>query len=228
MILTTCDYQLNTIIRELRERLIPFHNPYRLKNGRWNPLRHGNTSSGGRLLAFARISEELHGEGARLTVWTAEEMWQWCEFLDKRCFGGHGTKKRLQDMAKNEPGRTVLERDFLSEEACAWVSKGDLDAYAEHIVPSKVDAFRYPMRMLKKDPKLLTKTPQLTVGTVHSVKGGEADTVILFPDLSPSGAEQWRSVEGRDEIRRVFYVGMTRAKQKLYRCSACGNMAVQW
>jgi len=50
---------------------------------------------------------------------------------------------------------------------------------------------------------------------VHSVKGGESSHVILFPDLSYQGARHAESQEGRDATIRQFYVGMTRAKEKL-------------
>lgn len=51
----------------------------------------------------------------------------------------------------------------------------------------------------------------------NSVKGGEADIVVLFPDLSPAGYREWTSPgEAQDAVRRMFYVGMTRAKEALY------------
>ena len=57
---------------------------------------------------------------------------------------------------------------------------------------------------------------QTYMGTIHSAKGREADTVILFDDITnkivKSLDESQISVE--DE-RRVFYVGMTRAKERL-------------
>ena len=37
----------------------------------------------------------------------------------------------------------------------------------------------------KRGPRALAETPQVIVGTIHSVKGGQADVVYLFPDLSP-------------------------------------------
>ena len=49
------------------------------------------------------------------------------------------------------------------------------------------------------------------LGTIHSVKGLEADHVILCSGMPP------RTVEMLDEEaeRRVFYVGMTRARERL-------------
>jgi len=38
MILTSCGYMLDGIISQMREEGIPFHNPYRKSNKKWNPL----------------------------------------------------------------------------------------------------------------------------------------------------------------------------------------------
>jgi superfamily I DNA/RNA helicase len=55
------------------------------------------------------------------------------------------------------------------------------------------------------------------VGTIHSVKGGEADVVFLFPDMSQAGdAAYQRHGPARDAVIRLFYVGMTRAREALY------------
>ena len=52
------------------------------------------------------------------------------------------------------------------------------------------------------------------MSTIHGAKGGEADNVILFTDLSPAADEAFRI--GNDDVHRVFYVAVTRAKQNLY------------
>lgn len=59
------------------------------------------------------------------------------------------------------------------------------------------------------------------------MKGGEADAVFLFPDLSRSGdlAYQKHGAE-RDSVIRLFYVGMTRARRSLYICQGETSMAV--
>lgn len=61
--------------------------------------------------------------------------------------------------------------------------------------------------------------PKVVVGTIHSVKGGEADTVIVFPDLA--WVEQRTIEESRSEeekMIRKFYVAITRTKDKLFIC----------
>jgi len=56
--------------------------------------------------------------------------------------------------------------------------------------------------------------PRITVSTIHGSKGGEADNVILFTDLSPAADNEMRI--NPDDMHRVFYVGLTRTKQNLF------------
>jgi superfamily I DNA/RNA helicase len=54
------------------------------------------------------------------------------------------------------------------------------------------------------------------IGTIHSIKGGEADCVYVMPDLSPQGAAQWQGDDDdKAAVIRTFYVAMTRARHKL-------------
>ncbi|MDP2857691.1 MAG: hypothetical protein Q8P50_06885 [Bacillota bacterium] len=74
----------------------------------------------------------------------------------------------------------------------------------------------------------LLRRPLVTVGTIHSVKGGEADVVYLFPDLSYSGMREW--VQGpfiRDPLIRMFYVALTRAREVVVLCGQDGRNAPQ-
>jgi ATP-dependent exoDNAse (exonuclease V) beta subunit len=75
--------------------------------------------------------------------------------------------------------------------------------------------------------RALMDLPKVVVGTIHSVKGSQADVVYLFPDLSQAGDAQYnRGGAARDSVIRVFYVGLTRAREKLYICGRESNMAV--
>jgi superfamily I DNA/RNA helicase len=54
----------------------------------------------------------------------------------------------------------------------------------------------------------------IRVSTIHASKGSEADNVMLLTDL-PRKADISISKK-RDDERRVFYVGATRAKKSLH------------
>lgn len=62
----------------------------------------------------------------------------------------------------------------------------------------------------------LTAQPRVHINTIHGVKGGEADNVLLLTDMAARSHKQYR-VQGDDE-NRVFYVGSTRARTALFLC----------
>ena len=60
----------------------------------------------------------------------------------------------------------------------------------------------------------LNPSKNIKLSTIHASKGGEADNVMLLTDL-PRKADMGLSKK-RDDERRVFYVGATRAKKSLH------------
>ena len=71
----------------------------------------------------------------------------------------------------------------------------------------------YIIAMLRRGEKF-NAPPRITVSTIHGSKGGEADNVILFTDLSPAADESMRL--DPDDMHRTFYVAVTRTKQNLF------------
>jgi DNA helicase-2/ATP-dependent DNA helicase PcrA len=105
---------------------------------------------------------------------------------------------------------------------------GNLDWYRDHMVP-KAKGSTFAIRLSsERGVRALLETPRVTVGTCHSVKGGESDRVYLWPDLSPSGYETWTSSATRGQVVRLVYVGMTRAKRSLVLCSPSSARSVVW
>lgn len=76
------------------------------------------------------------------------------------------------------------------------------------------DARRQYYQSVLRNGETLTAPPRIHIGTIHSVKGGEADSVVLCPDIT------YRTRLGfdlsPDDEHRVFYTGVTRAKKDLY------------
>jgi hypothetical protein len=68
--------------------------------------------------------------------------------------------------------------------------------------------------------------PKLYVGTIHSFKGAEADTVIVYPDLSYKGMETY--YDNPQSVIRMFYVAFTRAREKLVLCQQISPLAVRF
>ena len=57
-------------------------------------------------------------------------------------------------------------------------------------------------------------TPRIIVSTIHGTKGGEADNVVVFSDIS--AAAQQDMTERPDDMHRVFYVAVTRTRERLF------------
>jgi superfamily I DNA/RNA helicase len=71
----------------------------------------------------------------------------------------------------------------------------------------------YLSAVLRRE-KDLSHEPRIKLSTIHGAKGGEADNVMLLTDLSKKADESyWKD---KDDERRVFYVGVTRAKENLH------------
>jgi len=60
----------------------------------------------------------------------------------------------------------------------------------------------------------LTKPARIKISTIHSVKGEECENVILFTDLEKIIYDS--ALVNKDTEHRLFFVGITRAKNKLY------------
>lgn len=73
------------------------------------------------------------------------------------------------------------------------------------------------VRMLIKgnDGRIPTK-PTVRLSTIHGMKGGEADTVVVLTDMANRTWHEGRHVNGRDDEARVWYVATTRAKRALH------------
>ena len=67
----------------------------------------------------------------------------------------------------------------------------------------------------------LEKPARIWTSTIHAIKGGEQDNVILCLDMGDKILKAIkRSQDKEDEEHRVWYVGVTRAKNNLYKLKA--------
>jgi len=71
----------------------------------------------------------------------------------------------------------------------------------------------YIIAILRRGTKLTGKV-QVKLSTIHGAKGGEADNVLLFTDLSPKFAKDYD--HNADDINRLLYVGITRTRETLH------------
>ena len=233
MFLVACSYMLKPLLSVLRRNAIPFHNPYRKSNGSWNPLQLGRrTSTPNRILALL-VAHPDYGDGQR--PWTHGDLALWAECLQAKGILKHGAKKRLaaysaERHATYEHLEELFETAALQSLLVAYNhgSRELLDWWRSRVTAEIHPRAQFPADIAAMHgPHTLMETPRVVVGTIHSVKGGEADVVYLFPDLSQAGDAQYaRGGVPHDSVIRQFYVGVTRAREKLYICQSTSRMAI--
>lgn len=230
MVLASCGYMLDPLLKLMRAEGIPFWNQYRLKAGHWNPLGSagpGKVSATERLLAFLRFDEGTWGASSR--TWTGRELAMWVAALNAKGVLHHGAKKAIEDIdTHDEPLSWDDLATWFTDDAMGHMFDCDLDWFEENLLSARKRGMSFPLQVTRKrGGAALLERPEITIGTIHSVKGGEASSVFLFPDLSQRGFwEGWHGPRAaQDNVRRLAYVGMTRASRALVLCSPASQMA---
>lgn len=167
-----------------------------LQNG-W-PYRGTNTEKYDTFIEAAKTHEKLAQEHVVPVV----EARNFYNFISRKWIG-YGGKKRLDeandDMLVNL--RTLI-RDFALK---------DMRPVMDMLDRGSDRQLSYLSTLLNTGQ--LMEIPRIEISTIHNSKGRECDNVALCPDLS---FKTWRSMgDNLDSEHRVFYVGATRAKQRL-------------
>jgi DNA helicase-2/ATP-dependent DNA helicase PcrA len=228
MVLASCRYMLGPLTAVLRKQGLPFHNPYRANDGGWNPMRAAN-----RLKAFLRPDERVWGQHAR--NWTWDDLRLFTEPLQARGNLARGAKTLIEAkchedrFGESRADETVeleqLEQIFGVAAPHHPAYRLDVDWYYDQLRAAGRKTLAYPVEVLRRrGPQALGADPKLTIGTIHSVKGGQADSVYIAPDLSVTGYwHGWHpGGQGRDQIVRMLYVAITRARHKVTILDAAG------
>lgn len=206
-ILASCSYLLSGVVSELRRQGVPFHNPWRKSRGDWNPLTPGRgVSTADRLIAWLGPSRRADG-----SAWTLEELKRWSSIVASGGVLSPGAKSAI---AKADVLSYADLVRWVPAETLAAGAAGDMPYLMRALLAAKAKAAEFPARVIeRRGPDALESKPRVIVSTIHGAKGGQADVVILAPDLSRAGAEEWE--RGAASVRRLFYVGATRAREEL-------------
>jgi DNA helicase II / ATP-dependent DNA helicase PcrA len=219
MVLAACNYMLKPLIAELRAAGIPFGNRFRRSNGAWNPLHPSKGVS-----SASRLWHYLSPQGLEyppMKLWTPQQAGLWLEMCSVKGLLKKGTKPELITMAKDKN----IDDDTFIDKMLDCFLPGMLDEAVTldpkwlwpRLSDDKKKVLDFPMAVLERFGKdALVNEPRLTVGTVHSVKGGQSAHVILFPDISLNAAAACQNQDGKESVIRQFYVGMTRCRESLY------------
>jgi DNA helicase-2/ATP-dependent DNA helicase PcrA len=247
MFIASCRNMLFPLIDVLRRNGIPYANKYvmnSVEDRGWNPLRNDTILMKGVLAFLCGVSHPRGFPDPK--GWNVSNLRALAKCLKDK--GVDNWEKNLVDEnGKDLPDDAVvtertlqlvfsnkkLNQLFAQLEAKTRGEVGPLHFFEENLAaaywdkPKKslsdttIGRFEYIEKVIqRRKAQALIDPPKVTVGTIHSVKGGEADVVYVFPDLSKPQMEDWRCWNGvgdvgHDSLIRLFYVAMTRAKQQL-------------
>lgn len=192
MVLASCRHMIDPVAEQLTRARVPIHNPMRPGAPRWN-----NTAEGHRITAYLE------------DPWTLADLAAWTPVIRAGAI-----PDELRELARTgRAGERVAGPDILLQLLGLDhpAARRDLAWLAANLAPGWAKRLTVPMHhALRRQPW----QPRTIVGTVHSVKGGEAQVVILAPDLSRTAAYA-TGPDSRGAIRRLGYVAITRASEEL-------------
>ena len=150
------------------------------------------------LLTAIRNWEELR-KGQSLSVIQIKNIYS---YLGENVTRGYRTAKTFNPDFSYDIATCTAEHGLTTDKA--WFdSFAGLDTTTENYI-----------RNMLAQRENITRAPRITMSTIHGAKGGEADNVLLLPDITKSAVDN-NDIDP-DELHRLFYVAVTRAKQALH------------
>jgi superfamily I DNA/RNA helicase len=117
----------------------------------------------------------------------------------------HWHKKKMKGMVKESfYGIDQLVKDYGLQIKLNW-----FEAFND----CSTDRKEY-IRAMRRNGESLKDNPRIQLSTIHSVKGGEKQNVVLLTDLTHNTNKAYE--KNPDDENRLFYVGATRTKENLH------------
>ena len=107
------------------------------------------------------------------------------------------TKEGLQDIS-------ALKKDYGLKTDTVWYKAFDDLGFRR----------KNYIRSMRRNGENLKNKPRIQLSTIHSVKGGERNNVVLLTDLTHNTNKSF--IKNPDDETRLFYVGATRTKENLH------------
>lgn len=205
LFLATARYLLEPLKEALLERGIPYGNPYAPHRSSFNlfPENKNGRSSWERARSFLfpkRVGSDLKA---------------WTKYLSSDVFG-RGNKSRTLEKIMALPDEQLIDenhpiwevfpvphREHTVNRNVSWL--------LDHLLGNAPKGMRQALMVALRNPQLVLEgRARVWLGTIHSVKGGEADWVYLWPGYTRKAARSHP-----DTLHRLMYVAATRARKGL-------------
>jgi DNA helicase-2/ATP-dependent DNA helicase PcrA len=160
----------------------------------------GSPISGKGREAIVAWDKLLHGNS--IPIQQARACYEQMSVREKVAYGAKSKLDRAPDNL--EVNFHDLERDYGLLTDAPWTEAFDKMPSTEK---------QYFLAAMQRGEKL-TSTPRIKISTIHSVKGGEADHVVVIPDMAARTFREFQ--DNPDDEHRVWYVAVTRARESLH------------
>lgn len=195
----------NYLARKLQAELIDAGIPWAYTKGK------GGWLTPTEVEAFASMFTLASGQPITFPEWRRV-----VDVLPAKCPDGplfvRGTKSRLdEENSRRNSDELADVQQIESWGATPLLQRSLLDGSW----PELVDGARRFCDAVERWGWNVALEPQVRVGTIHSVKGAEADNVLLLTTSTYQCERAMQNQRMADEERRVAYVGVTRARYRL-------------
>lgn len=204
LFLATAKYLLEELKRELLRVGEPYANPYAPHRHAFNLFPQGARSAS----AWEKARSFLFPNRI------AADVKAWTKHVSSKVFAAKGEEARRY--IESWPDEEKVGDDhpiwnvFRPEHRPHAVGR-DVSWLLDHLLGNAPKTMRQSLMVALKSPEaVLQGRARVWIGTIHSVKGGEADWVYVWPGYTRKAAR-----EHPDQLHRLFYVAATRARKGL-------------
>jgi len=203
LVLAPHRYMLDPVRKALLEAGVAYANPFAPHRREFNLLYE---DGGNGIPGWKRVAAFLQDP------WRGKDVALWVHLLPVKLFRYRGAREELASFPADVVVRPEDLRRYVLDGAADRLLARDLDFLEEHLLKTAPQGMQNALKVARRIPNLAeARRKAVWIGTIHSVKGGEADVVYLAPGFT---SRAWHMTHP-DDLSRLIYVGVTRAREEL-------------